>query len=71
MFRVWRDASVSGLIGYPCLLRRFSRDLRWIGGRGDELGDEVVLGRNVLNRLRLLLDGPVALTRLLGPVEES
>ncbi len=33
---------------------------------GDELGDEVVLGRNVLNRLRLLLDGPVALTRLLS-----
>ena len=25
---------------------------------GDELGDETVLGRNVLNRLRLLLDGP-------------
>ena len=33
---------------------------------GDELGDEVVLGRNVLNRLRLLLDGPVALMRLLS-----
>lgn len=38
---------------------------------GDELGDEAVLGRNVLNRLRLLLDGPAALTRLLGQVEES
>lgn len=38
---------------------------------GDELGDEVVLGRNVLNRLRLLLDGPAALMRLLGRVEES
>jgi hypothetical protein len=25
---------------------------------GDEVGDEVVLGRNVLNHLRLLLDGP-------------
>ncbi|MEA3340324.1 MAG: retroviral-like aspartic protease family protein [Chloroflexota bacterium] len=33
---------------------------------GDELGDEIVLGRNVLNRLRLLLDGPVALTQLLN-----
>ncbi|MFQ5595836.1 MAG: retroviral-like aspartic protease family protein [Anaerolineae bacterium] len=33
---------------------------------GDELGDEVVLGRNVLNELRLLLDGPAALTRLLN-----
>lgn len=25
---------------------------------GDELSDEIVLGRDVLNRLRLLLDGP-------------
>jgi predicted aspartyl protease len=25
---------------------------------GDEQGNEIVLGRNVLNRLRLLLDGP-------------
>ena len=24
----------------------------------DEIGDEVILGRNVLNRLRLLVDGP-------------
>lgn len=27
---------------------------------GDELSDEVVLGRDVLNRLRILLDGPAA-----------
>ena len=25
---------------------------------GDDQGKEIVLGRNVLNRLRLLLDGP-------------
>jgi predicted aspartyl protease len=25
---------------------------------GDDEGDEIILGRNVLNRLRLLLDGP-------------
>lgn len=36
---------------------------------GDELGQEVVLGRNVLNRLRLLLDGPAALMQLLGGEE--
>ncbi len=29
---------------------------------GDELGAEIVLGRNVLNKLRVLLDGPSALT---------
>jgi predicted aspartyl protease len=31
---------------------------------GDELGEEIVLGRNVLNQLRLLLDGPAGLTQL-------
>ncbi|MBS1252075.1 MAG: hypothetical protein MAG451_01111 [Anaerolineales bacterium] len=36
---------------------------------GDELGDEVVLGRNVLNELRLLLDGPAALTQLLNDTD--
>ena len=36
---------------------------------GDELGDEVVLGRNVLNELRLLLDGPAALTQLFNDTE--
>ncbi len=25
---------------------------------GDELGDEIILGRNVLNKLRIALDGP-------------
>jgi predicted aspartyl protease len=33
---------------------------------GDELGEEVVLGRNILNRLRLLLDGQAVLMRLLN-----
>ena len=32
---------------------------------GDDLGDEVILGRDVLNRLRLLLDGPAAMVNLL------
>jgi hypothetical protein len=32
---------------------------------GDELGDETVLGRNVLSRLRVLLDGPQAVMTLL------
>lgn len=37
---------------------------------GDEQGNEVVLGRNVLNRLRLLLDGP-ALTAALVEDDSS
>ena len=32
---------------------------------GDDQGDEIILGRNVLNRLRLLLDGPAAMTEVL------
>jgi predicted aspartyl protease len=32
---------------------------------GDDLGEEIVLGRNVLNRLKLLLDGPHGRTELL------
>jgi predicted aspartyl protease len=33
---------------------------------GDEQGDEIILGRNVLNKLRLLLDGPGNVTELLS-----
>ncbi|MDM8518929.1 retropepsin-like aspartic protease [Anaerolineales bacterium HSG6] len=32
----------------------------------DELGDEVILGRNLLNKLRLTLDGPNELMRISG-----
>ncbi|MBL7064620.1 MAG: hypothetical protein ISS49_10525 [Anaerolineae bacterium] len=32
---------------------------------GDERSDEIILGRNVLNRLRLLLDGPASVTKVL------
>jgi predicted aspartyl protease len=32
---------------------------------GDEVGEDIVLGRNVLNKLRLLLDGPANVTELL------
>ncbi len=31
---------------------------------GDEVGDEVILGRDVLNKLKLLLDGPAAVTHV-------
>ncbi|MCC6603393.1 MAG: retroviral-like aspartic protease family protein [Anaerolineae bacterium] len=31
---------------------------------GDELSDEIVLGRDVLNRLRLLLDGPAEIANI-------
>lgn len=31
---------------------------------GDDWGDQIILGRNVLNRLQLYLDGPGAFTQL-------
>jgi predicted aspartyl protease len=31
---------------------------------GDDTGDEIVLGRNVLNRLHLALDGPAQVTEI-------
>lgn len=33
---------------------------------GDDQGDEIILGRNVINKLRILLDGPVEETTVLG-----
>jgi hypothetical protein len=33
---------------------------------GDDMGNEVVIGRDVLNRLRLTLDGPALQLRLLS-----
>lgn len=35
-----------------------SLHLPWVEVVGDELGDEALLGRNVLNQLRILLNGP-------------
>lgn len=31
---------------------------------GDEQGDEIILGRNFINKLRLLLDGPAKVTSI-------
>lgn len=33
---------------------------------GDDIGNEVVLGRDILNRLHLTLDGPALLTHIKG-----
>ena len=61
-WREWRSAQL------------FVVDLKLDGGLrlpgvfvvGDEQGDEIVLGRNVLNKLRLLLDGPANVTEVLS-----
>ena len=35
---------------------------------GDELSQEAILGRDVLNRLRVLLDGPAATATITEPL---
>lgn len=39
---------------------RIGNDLHlpWVEAVGDELGEEILLGRNVLNQLRIVLNGP-------------
>ena len=43
-----------------------SLHLPWMEVVGDELGDEVLLGRNVLNRLRIMLNGPGQIVEITG-----
>ena len=38
---------------------------------GDDLGNEILLGRDVLNRLRLLLDGPAEISKLIDGAREN
>ena len=33
---------------------------------GDPFGNEIVVGRDILNRLRILLDGPARITEVQG-----
>ena len=53
-------------------LQMFTVDIRVEGLRlsavevvGDDEGEEIILGRNILNRLRLLLDGPAGQVEVL------
>lgn len=43
-----------------------SLHLPWVEVVGDELGGEVLLGRNVLNQLRIVLNGPAEIVEITG-----
>jgi predicted aspartyl protease len=68
----WDQAWLSSQWGERRLVYRYEIDLR-IGERvfagvlvvADDQGDEVVLGRGLLNRLRFLVDGPQQTVELL------
>jgi predicted aspartyl protease len=51
---------------YAVALQIGSRQFSAIRVIGDETNRETVIGRNVLNLLRVLLDGPEAMTKLLN-----
>ena len=69
---VWDQAWLSRQWGEQRQIFRYEVDLR-IAGRvfpgmvvvSDELGDEVILGRDFLQQVRLLLDGPAQSMRLM------
>lgn len=67
----WDQAWLRSQWGEPRLVYRYEIDVRIeehvyasVLVVADDLGDELVLGRDFLNRLRLLLDGPAHLVKL-------
>ncbi len=50
---------------YTVAIQVQETSLLWIYAVGDDEGDEVILGRDVLNKLPLFLDGPQRQTQLL------
>ena len=74
MASIARESMVVSQWGARCAVSLFSVDVKigeWtfagIEVIGDTRGNEVILGRDVLNKLRLLLDGPAQTTEILEP----
>ena len=70
---ILHDATIRSHWGERRSVQVFLTDIEVDGVRlpgmlviGDEVGSDVILGRNVLNRLRLLLDGPALRTEILA-----
>jgi predicted aspartyl protease len=59
---LWGDRRVVQL--YTVSLRLDRLHLRALQVMADVQGDEIILGREVLNRLHLVLDGPAAVTEI-------
>ncbi|NTU62081.1 MAG: hypothetical protein HGB05_01455 [Chloroflexi bacterium] len=70
---VGETAWIRGQWGEPIQVTRYVLDLQLenstvlpsVDAVSDPVGREVILGRNVLNKLRLLLDGPRQVTEIL------
>jgi len=60
----WGERHLVSLYAVAIEINRHRFAAVWVVG--DELGNEIVIGRNVLNRLRLLLDGPAAMTEVIS-----
>ena len=59
---VWGDSRRVEL--FLVSLRIDSLNFRALQVLGDEEGDEIIVGRFVLNRLRIILDGPAAMSEI-------
>lgn len=64
MHSQWRERRIASIYSVAMEVDGHQFSAMWVVG--DEWGDEIVLGRSVLNRLRLLLDGPVWIDRCAG-----
>ena len=60
----WGERHAVSLYAVAMDINQHHFDAMWVVG--DKVGEEIVLGRNVLNRLRLLMDGPAAIVEVLG-----
>jgi predicted aspartyl protease len=56
---------------YMVNLRSDNIELSGVFVVGDEQSDEIVIGRNILNRLKIVLNGPVQVTELILPTTED
>jgi predicted aspartyl protease len=57
----WRDVQ---LFAAEIVIQDLNLTLPGVFVVGDEVGDEVILGRNVINKLRIIVDGPQQITEI-------
>jgi predicted aspartyl protease len=61
----WGERRAVTLYAVALKINQYDFAAMWVVG--DEIGNEIILGRNVLNRLRLLLNGPTGMVEVLNP----
>lgn len=62
---VWGDSRLVQLYVVSVAIDGFQQSMVQVVG--DDLGTEIIIGRFLLNRLTLILDGPAAMTEIIAP----